>query len=471
LCAVWSYAPRFMTKGPMEIRDPLHVFVRLDPQEHDVLNSAPFQRLRSIHQLALTYLVYPGATHRRFEHSLGVMELATRIFDVVTSSHHVQHDEARDVIPQEDDRRMYWRRVLRLAALFHDVGHLPFSHAAEDELLPEGVDHEAISWAYIFSDEMRAIWENMEPPVKPEHIALLAVGPGSPVEAVPPWQAILGEIITGDVFGADRMDYLLRDSLHTGVAYGRFDHHRLIDTLRILPASPTGPAGGEDGTREPTLGITEGGVQSAEALLLARYFSFSQVYFHRARRIYDIHLKDFLKVWREDRGGVLPHEPAEHLALTDNEVLVAIYEAARRDDEPLRTLARRVVERGQRFGLIYSPGPDDLAVNVDAGKQVAAALSERYGNEAVRYDRYGKQTAPFDFPVLRRDGEVVSSTGMSTVLATVPVARFDYVFLDRQHFDDAEAWLQESRQGIIEAPEVEEEDQPEGVQPQADPEA
>lgn len=443
----------------MEIRDPLHVFVRLDAPEQAVLNSAPFQRLRHIHQLALTYLVYPGATHRRFEHSLGVMELATRIFDTVTDPRNVEHDEARDVIPAEPDTLHYWRRVLRLAALCHDMGHLPFSHAAEDELLPPGVDHEAISRGYILSDEMRAIWSAMEPPVTPEHIALVAVGPEGE-EVVSPWRAIVGEIISGDVFGADRMDYLLRDSLHTGVAYGRFDHHRLIDTLRILPDAPGGPED-DPGARAPGLGIEYGGVESAEALLLARYFSFSQVYFHRARRIYDIHLKDFLKAWLEPQGGYLPHEPAEHLKLTDNEVLADIYRLAREGEEPLRTLARRVVERGQRFGLVYEPTPDELARNADAGKQVAEKLVERYGEEAVRHDRYARNTAPFDFPVMRRDRQVVSSTGVSEVLAKVPSARFDYVFLDRQYKADADAWLAAHRDELIEPPAVEEEDEPE----------
>lgn len=443
----------------MEIRDPLHVFVRLDAPEQAVLNSAPFQRLRSIHQLALTYLVYPGATHRRFEHSLGVMELATRIFDVVTDPRNVEHDETREVIPDEEDTVKYWRRVLRLAALCHDLGHLPFSHAAEEELLPEGVDHESISRAHILSDEMRRIWEEMEPPIKPEHIALLAVGP-APGETVRPWQAIVTEIITGDVFGADRMDYLLRDSLHTGVAYGRFDHHRLIDTLRILPGSPTRSNDADQEAREPTLGITEGGVQSAEALLLARYFSFSQVYYHRARRIYDIHLKDFLKAWLRDRGGFLPHEPAEHLTLTDNDVLSVIYREAREGAEPLRTLARRVVERGQRFAMVYSPTPEDRALNADAGKQVAQALADLYGPEAVRHDAYSKPTAPFDFPVLTRDGRVVSSAGASEVLGQVPTARFDYVFLDRQHFAEANEWVKANREMLIQPTETEEEDEP-----------
>lgn len=443
----------------MEIRDPLHVFIRLDGPEQRVLNSRPFQRLRNIHQLALTYLVYPGATHRRFEHSLGVMEFATRIFDVVTDGNNIDHDEVRAIFPDEEDELRYWRRVLRLAALCHDLGHLPFSHAAEDRLLPEGADHESISRAYIYSDEMQSIWKAVKPPVQPEDIALLAVG-AEPGERMPTWQGILSEIITGDVFGADRMDYLLRDSLHTGVAYGRFDHHRLIDTLRLLPESQAGPKDADDAdAREPTLGIEEGGVQSAEALLLARYFSFSQVYFHRARRIYDIHLADFLRAWRVDQGGFLPHELEPHLALTDNEVLAAIATAARAGAEPLRTLARRISERGQRFVLAYEPTPHDLEINADAGKQIAEALRARYEADAVREDRYGKATAPFDFPVRRHDRQVVSSTGMSEVLTKVPTARFDYVFLARQYQGDAKKWLASEREKLIEPLPVEEEDE------------
>lgn len=350
--------------------------------------------------------------------------------------------------------------MLRLAALCHDVGHLPFSHAAEAELLPPGVNHEAISRAHILSDEMRELWGRMEPPITPEHVALLAVGP-EPGEAVSPWRAILGEIITGDVFGADRMDYLLRDSLHTGVAYGRFDHHRLIDTLRILPAPPTLGADGEQST-EPTLGVIEGGVQSAEALLLARYFSFSQIYFHRVRRIYDIHLKDFLKAWLRDSGGYLPHEPAAHLRLTDNDILSALYEEARLGEEPLQSLARRVVERRERFRMVYSPTPEDLRRNADAGKQVAAALVERYDNrDCVRHDHYGKPTALFDFPVLKRDGRVVSSAGALEVLGNVPTARFDYVFIDPGRASEAEDWIKVNREAIIAPSTIEEADEAE----------
>ena len=97
-----------MAKDWHEIRDPIHTFVRLDSQERKVVDSKPFQRLRHIHQLALSYLVYPGATHRRFEHSLGVMELAGRVFDVVMRD---VHGDVRYIVPESDQLR-YWRRVL-----------------------------------------------------------------------------------------------------------------------------------------------------------------------------------------------------------------------------------------------------------------------------------------------------------------------------------------------------------------------
>ena len=292
-----------MQKHIHEIRDPIHVFIRLDTDERKIIDSSPFQRLRYIHQLATSYLVYPGATHKRFEHSLGVMELAGRIFDVITDQNNI-HDKARELVPQfglPRDNLLYWRRVLRIAALCHDLGHLPFSHAAEKDLLPDGWDHEKLTVNFIRSDEMKAILQDSTPPVRVDDVVKLAVGLKKLKDAAfSDWEIILSEIIVGDSFGVDRIDYLLRDSYHAGVAYGRFDHFRLIDTLRILPRT----SGEYEGSTEPLLGVEEGGLHSAEALLLARYFMYSQVYFHPVRRSYDIHLKDFLKKWLP--GGKFP---------------------------------------------------------------------------------------------------------------------------------------------------------------------
>ena len=157
-----------------------------------------------------------------------------------------------------------------------------------------------------------------------EDVAKLAIGPKHYKDSrFDDWEAILSEIIVGDAFGVDRMDYLLRDSHHIGVAYGRFDQYRLIDTLRILPKVDRASED-EPGSQEPALGIEEGGLHSAEALLLARYFMFSQVYCHHVRRIYDIHLKDFLKSWLP--GGMFSTSIEDLLQITDNEVMSELFQ-------------------------------------------------------------------------------------------------------------------------------------------------
>ncbi len=395
-----------MAKNIHEIRDPIHAFVRLDSDEREVLDSRPFQRLRHIHQLGLTYLLYPAATHKRFEHSLGVMELASRVFDVVTTPGNVT-DEIRRRLPQleREDERRYWRRIIRMAALCHDVGHLPFSHAAETTLLPEDWCHERLTREIILSDEMESIWKNITPPLRSEDIVKLAIGPKeAPDLKFSEWETILAEIIVGDAFGVDRMDYLLRDSHHLGVAYGRFDHYRLIDTLRILPSPPSGRndevrqtqrGTEEDGTREAEvgqeearrveLGIEEGGVHSAEALLLARYFMYTQVYFHPVRRVYDIHLQDFLKAWLSD--GLFSTELEQHLKMTDNEITAALLEAAFDASKAGHEHARRITQR-QHFKVIYQRNPNDVNINLEAGSAVYRALTSRFGEEHFRRDRY-----------------------------------------------------------------------------------
>ncbi len=431
-----------------EIRDPIHVFVRLDSHEREVLNSRPFQRLRHIHQLALTYLVYPGATHKRFEHSLGVMELAGRVFDVVTNRDNVT-DPIRQALAQlnNGDVLGYWRRVLRMAALCHDIGHLPFSHAAEKQLLPEGWDHERLTGEIIGSDEMKSIWSGITPPLRPEDVVKLALGPKKAKSSanldLSVWETILSEIIVGDWFGVDRMDYLLRDSHHAGVAYGRFDHYRLIDTLRILPP-PSSPEDG--GAEEAVLGVEEGGVQSAEALALARYFMYSQVYLHRVRRIYDIHLTDFLKEWLP--RGVFSTELPQLLASTDNEVTAAFLVAAFDKEKPGHEHARRIVKR-EHFKILYERNPTDARVNLEAGKEIFNAVAAQYGEQYFRHDRYPQSSGAPDFPVRMRDGGIESSFDISETLRKVPVVSIDNVFADRSVIEAAEKWLQGRKAEII----------------------
>ena len=312
-----------------EIRDPIHDFVRLDSDERLALDSGPVQRLRHVHQLAMSYLVYPGAAHRRFEHSLGVMEFAGRVFDVISADDNIRDSFGDASFEIRGDRKGYWRKVLRMAALCHDIGHLPFSHAAEKELLPVGWDHERITADLIEGEELSKVWQSMKPPLDPGDIVKIAVGPEKMKAAgFSNWETLLSEVISGDALGVDRMDYLLRDSHHVGVAYGKFDHHRLVDTMRVLPASRQ--------SDEPTLGVESGGLHSAEALLLARYFMFMQVYHHRVRVAYDFHLQQFLQEWLP--CGRFSTDTDEHQQLTDNEVFSEISRAARTLQPPATKL-------------------------------------------------------------------------------------------------------------------------------------
>ena len=436
-----------MVKNSHEIRDAIHTFIQFDSHDRRILDSRPFQRLRHVNQLALTHLVYPGATHKRFEHSLGVMYLADRVYGVVTEPENV-NEAVKGVLPElsRPVELQYWRKVLRAAALCHDLGHLPFSHAGED-LLPEGWNHERLTVEFIRSDEMNEIWHSLTPPLRPDDIAKLAVGAKEGAKIIDSsftdWQAILAEIIVGDAFGADRMDYLLRDSHHTGVAYGKFDHYRLIDTLRILPPAPT--EGGSNSS-EPTLGVEEGGLHSVEALLLARYAMFSQVYFHRVRRIYDIHLRDFLKEWLPN--GQFFTAVEDILKVTDIEVTHALRQASLEDTD-LGLLANRIIRR-EHFREFYQRNPEDLGEGVDAAPAIYGAACNEFGPENIRLDQDNKGGGTVEFPVLSRDGRIVSSVSLSQILGKLPEAAIDYVFVEPSYRDDAVEWLKKNRRDIIE---------------------
>jgi HD superfamily phosphohydrolase len=424
-----------------EFRDPIHTFISLRTDERRVVDSRPFQRLRHIHQLALTYLVYPGATHKRFEHSLGVMHLASRIFDVVTATENIFDESVRKIIPDEDAKR-YWKSVLRTAALCHDLGHLPFSHAAEDQLLPEGYDHEKLTRDIISSPEMLEIWETMTPRLRSDDIIKLAIGPkkADPLE-LNTWESILAEIIIGDAFGADRMDYLLRDSLHAGVEYGKFDHNRLINTLRILPQSYAD-------TDEPALGLESGGLESSEGLMVARYFMYKQVYLHPIRRVYDVHLIDFLKSWLP--SGKFSTKLEKHLRITDAEVLTAILQAYAAPNSSNHILAKRIQCR-DHFRYFYLALPSDkLGGKLIPGKTIAAAAAERFGKAAIRYDHMPPKVSAPNFPVRLYDGAIDSSLKSSPLLERLPPIGVDTVYCDKSILADAVRWKQANVENILE---------------------
>lgn len=429
-----------VTKQYHEVRDPIHIFVRLDSDERRILDSPPVQRLRHVHQLAMSYLVYPGATHKRFEHALGIMELAGRVFDVVTSDSNL-HPSIWTTVPEigRRDQRDYWRKVLRMAALCHDIGHLPFSHAAEKELLPNDWSHERISKELILSEDLKSIWHGMIPPMDPMHVAKIAVGKKEFGDTeFSTWEAVLSELITGDVLGVDRMDYLLRDSHHTGVAYGRFDHYRLIDTMRLLPASQQ--------SDEPAVGIEIGGLHSAEALLLARYYMFMQVYHHQVRMAYDFHLQQFLQSWLSN--GHLSTDLDDHQQLTDNEVLAAISKAAKEPSAPGNEPASRIMNR-KHFKPVYTQTRQDREAYDDPLTAIAQACVENYGADKVHKSEYHQNTTVPDFPVVDSTGRVVSAYGISDVLQQIPRVEVGRVLIDPDLADEAKGWIEGQKHEIL----------------------
>ena len=273
-----------------ELRCPVHGFIPFSAWERDIINHPAFQRLRRIRQLAWTDYIYPGAMHSRFEHSLGVMHIASKLFDAIV---HRSDDILKNKLGFSDGDLKRDKQIVRLAALLHDTGHSPFSHAGEenfpvDPLTNKHFKHEAYSAAvirHVLKDVIDGHGQNDLKITADQVATLLEKGSGAGRRTF--WK----EIIDGQM-DADRMDYLLRDSHHIGVRYGQYDWQRLLNTIQIveMPVQK-----GEEGSPESRIGVSEGGVHAAEALVLARYYMFTQVYFHKTRVAYDHHIRHALK--------------------------------------------------------------------------------------------------------------------------------------------------------------------------------
>lgn len=274
-----------------EVRDPVHGFVKINDWERDIINNPVFQRLRRIRQLAWTDMVYPGAMHTRFEHSLGVMQIATHMFDRIVDR---RKDFLREELTFTEAGLERDRILVRLAALLHDVGHSPFSHAGESLMVtsPTGKPwkHEQYSAAIIphfFKDEIENHPLNQNYRISAQEIADFLEGRATPGRTIL-WRGLISSQLD-----ADRADYLLRDSLHAGVAYGNYDLHRLISTMTVATSSETDSA---------TLAVEDGGIHAAEGLIIARYMMFTQVYFQHTRRSYDHHISKCISAMLESVG-------------------------------------------------------------------------------------------------------------------------------------------------------------------------
>jgi uncharacterized protein len=322
-------------------------------------------------------MVYPGATHSRFEHSLGVMHVATRMFDAL-----VKHDDdllrSTDIGFNEDGLRRD-RLIVRLAALLHDCGHAPFSHAAES-LMPAKPEtgkpykHEDYSVAIIrsqFRDVIDHHRDNRNHGITAEDVAALI----SEERTVSLGRRALWKSIISGQMDADRSDYLLRDSHHAGVAYGHYDLDRLIATLRIAMREDTGT---------PLIAIDKSGFHTAEAIVIARYMMFTQVYFQKTRRIYDEHLRAALAEILPGNKFPLPDRPETLSQYCDwDDWKVAGCLKAGQGGEPGRKILNRTHDR-MVFETPESPDAAGIERFVAAKRRLQEAHLECFADEPSR---------------------------------------------------------------------------------------
>ena len=335
-------------------RDPVHNIIPLREDTAEgrlmirLIDTPEFQRLRRIKQLGLGLYTYQGAEHSRFTHSLGAMHLMTRILKQLEDRHSIDEEE---------------RATVRAAALLHDVGHGPFSHAMEKVL---GVHHEQMTMAAVTSAEtnLNAVLRSFSSDL-PQRVASVIDGKFKP--------AALAQLVSSQL-DVDRMDYLLRDSLMTGAKYGMYDLEWIINAIQI----------DEEADR---IYIAARGVYAVEEYLQARYYMFRQVYFHRTLRSAEAVLRSAVRralalvasgieVWCT-RGSAFEKllerkqlTIGEHLSLDDSDVIFHMKQWQQSGDETLSDLSERFVNRRLFKAIDLDMPIDEREDFLDAARSV-----------------------------------------------------------------------------------------------------
>ena len=289
-----------------EIKDPVHGYVYITEAEKHLIDSYPVQRLHRLRQLAGSEFVYSGANHTRFEHSIGVMYLAGKLTENQNLSQLLSEEEIQ---------------IVRMAALLHDVGHGPFSHVFEHLLVKFlNKTHEDMTRWIIQKSELRDIISGLG--YDADAIGKLAVG-----ELRRRGKAFLDQIIQSAV-DVDKLDFVVRDTYHTGAEYGYVDIFRLIHMLDVL---------GEN------LAVDVGALSALESFVFARLESFRSIYFHRVGRAAQIMLATAMEAAKDELGLVDFDSPEDYLALNDYTVWTKLKECKK---------SRGIIEKLERRRLL-----------------------------------------------------------------------------------------------------------------------
>ena len=272
-----------MRMAHLDIIDPIHDFVRVYDNELKIIDTPIFQRLRRIRQLSGAHLIYPGAQHTRFEHSLGVMHIASMAGQALAEKGVVSFDDIQN---------------LRLAGLLHDIGHGPFSHLFE-EIFEEKrkISHEDLGRDIILKTEIGDIISKNG--FDKKLITKLAFGDSK--------LQFMNEIISG-VLSADMMDYLLRDGYFTGAEHAKIDHHRLTHSLDVY---------------KNKLALDKSSLVNFETMMISRFQMFKAVYFHKTVRAGEVMLLEAMDL-AEGELGLSSMNLDEYLQLSDDVILAKL---------------------------------------------------------------------------------------------------------------------------------------------------
>jgi len=373
------------------IKDPVHGYIRINKIERAIIDSYPVQRLRRIRQLAGSEFVYPAANHTRFEHVLGAMYLAGVL---------------GEALPVELTTRQ--KQELRLAALLHDIGHGPFSHVFEPLMIRHlGKTHEDLVPWLVAETEISSKLEKAG--LNPKSIGQLAIGRLGDKR-----RPFLDQVISSSV-DVDKMDFLVRDSFHTGAGYGSIDVNRLLYTMDVLDGNLA-----VDGTAVATL----------ESFLLARLESFRTVYFHRTSRAVQIMIVKALEAAKDELGLLTFDEPMDYLKLDDYNVWSNLKDCKKSmriiHDLETRRLLKCAYER-----TVFAR--EEIVSNVISNEKVRDEMEEeiarkaRVSEEDVFIDvpslssvpyHHAAEIQPMDIPVFRR-----SATGKKQLVQRSDISR------------------------------------------------
>jgi uncharacterized protein len=359
------------------VRDPLWNNIRLDPEALAVVDTPAVQRLRYVRQLGHAFLVYPGATHSRFEHALGAYHLARRVLAQLEDTGDTRLGPAERV-------------GLKLAALLHDIGHYPFSHALEEAGLPH---HESLAERHLARGELAERLVALGAP--PAHLLALIRGREGA------HQQQLAGLVSGSL-DVDKLDYLSRDAWMCGVPYGVIDVDRLLMSLTV--------ARGPDG--RPTLALHDKGLAALESLLFAKYQMYRNVYWHHAVRSATAMFKRLV------RGAIAAGRLAtETIAVATDDGL--IHDLMHEDATGLarRLRERRLAKRALDVPATELPADapswpaDDPDLQERVEDRLAAEVGLRPGELFLDFPAKPDMLA-LDLPLVKRDGTVRQLAGL-----------------------------------------------------------